>query len=238
MPALGTLGGATTNTYNPNRSCIPYAGPIAAAVNDTDKESIITDYRTNHGEGRILVVALGCSASSEAQTRASVVTYNGVSLVRATFVTASNSQFARSELWFLLNPPVGSYSLAVGMEESNINRVTINMLACSFYNVKPSPPYDVSSAVNTLTGNSDINYPITWGSSNSLLISGITYSTFSGGFSANTLLGTTAGGCSTGLSSRLTNIDGATNNVGWSFNPIGPSESVASTAMIFTNKCY
>lgn len=81
------------------------------ATTATNGVSSKTQAHTCSGSDRILWVAAGCSTST-----ISTVTYNGVSMTRATQV---NLQSSWSELWYLVAPPTGTNNVVVTCAGSN-----------------------------------------------------------------------------------------------------------------------
>lgn len=74
-----------------------------AGVNATS----LTWAHTTAGTNRLLVVT--CAADGGTVHTTNLITYNGVALTKADAITGGES--TRSEIWYLVNPPVGTYNI-------------------------------------------------------------------------------------------------------------------------------
>lgn len=131
--------------------------PAFDAKNTTTGSSVTTltwTHVTGSGNNRILVVAVADS-SSPVRTVSSV-TYNNTALTAVTGGGVSTGGTIRSELWYMLAPPTGSFTVNVTLSGSATNVIGGSV---SFSNVDQATPLGTATT-NTGTGASS-SVPIT-----------------------------------------------------------------------------
>jgi len=168
----GTCGGSlvgttyTTNaiTANCTVSATFSAFPIALdSVSDsTTRLATITwpvtwSHTIGSGSNRILAVT---TASRQGTLPPSSVTYNGVSL---TMVRSDIADGSLASIWYLINPPIGTYTVSVTMPAGNVFQGN----GISLFNVNQASPVDANAgttgtSVTPMSVNLTTNTANTW----------------------------------------------------------------------------
>jgi|GEM_PF-3590334 len=126
------------------------SGAIAFGAATSDAKSGVSSWNVSHtvsaGSNRILVVGVSCGGSSPAYGTS--VTYAGQAL---TLLGGFNhpSVFIRTELWYLLNPAVGTADVTVTLNTS----ASLVIGAISLTGVDQTNPFDSAPAFLYGTGN-------------------------------------------------------------------------------------
>lgn len=114
---------------------------------------------TSSGINRLLVVGVGCrSYASVSSVTISGSGFSTMNLTRAVERSAGSGNFARSEIWYLVNPPVGVLDVTVTLSTSDWP----SAVAVSFSGVNQATPIransnDYNTGVNTTTASLTIN---------------------------------------------------------------------------------
>ena len=119
------------------------------------------------GASGILVVQIATSKTTGSYASASIVTYNSVGLTKVRADQYSYISWnSNTEIWYLLNPPSGTNTLAVTLANAASNGV---VFWDNFFNVDQVSPIDA----NTGTGNnygSPLSYSITTVANNAAIL--------------------------------------------------------------------
>ena len=119
----------------------------------------LSNYNTPAGDDRLLVVTVAVGDGSNFVTG---MTYGGIPLIEETYVLTGEST---SEIWYLVNPPVGNANLVVNFD-SNFSPGSRGGVvgAMSFSNVNQSDPIGYSSPITVQAGvgnTSNFTFPVT-----------------------------------------------------------------------------
>ncbi|MFA5783729.1 MAG: agmatine deiminase family protein, partial [Phycisphaerae bacterium] len=144
-PASGTV---TTNTSNASRTSATFSHTVAA------------------GDDRLLVV----SVMFEGDDSVSSITYAGYSLTQATTRKSGSSSGCGVEIWYLVDPPVGTASVVVNFGTSV---VPSGITAVNFTGVDQSDPIGATAGAYASSGTS-VTTSITTENTNSLIFGAAT----------------------------------------------------------------
>ncbi|MBE2179563.1 MAG: DUF11 domain-containing protein, partial [Chthoniobacterales bacterium] len=143
-------GDTTTNStalLEPGTAAVT-AQSTTTAVGATNATSISATHVVGAGTNRLLMVGVSFEDDNTSGMTISSVTYGTNTLTRA--IQRSSSQEAKGEIWYMLNPPVGSATVTVtasGVASSD----SMAFGATSFVGVNQSTPFG-TFAGNTGTG--------------------------------------------------------------------------------------
>ncbi|MCA9248634.1 MAG: PEP-CTERM sorting domain-containing protein, partial [Planctomycetales bacterium] len=124
---------------------------------------------------RMLVVGYQHERSSAPASQVAALTYGGIPLTPAVQISNGSNQ-ERAEIWYLLNPPVGTASLSATLSSSTESTRGFRLTAIDVFNAVQSAPEATASTVDI---NPNISTPITTLSDNALLL-GFTHNNGSG----------------------------------------------------------
>lgn len=126
---------------------IRFDNAAEVAPGNTDATSLTMSYTTGSDDDRLLVVDTDCAASS--------MTYDGFALTKLGSATAPSSigTGTYAELWYLLSPPSGEYSITANYLSSCDNGNTGHynegeLGASSYYNVNQANPFGTFAAAS------------------------------------------------------------------------------------------
>jgi len=160
--ANNTFAATATSTDGVNWTSTNAVTPILEARTQSAAVSSTTVSWTHvigNNSNRILIVGVEIQGT----TAVSTVTFNSVSMTRIGFASTTS---ARVELWYLLAPSIGSFSVTVTTASS----VAFAAGSISYYNTLQSAP----TAVNTATGNSGTATVAISGATTNQLVLGMT----------------------------------------------------------------
>ena len=126
-------------------------------------------HRVENHENRILIVVSSVEEDNSGDHVISSITYNGDPLTKADSAEIGSSIIASSEIWYLLNPDVGTHDIIINYNGGPIRYCAAG--AISFYNVAQQAP-EVTNT-NTSTSTSSINTDITALSDGSIIIDNV-----------------------------------------------------------------
>ncbi len=113
------------------------------------------------GNNRLLVVGF----SQETASDVTGVTFNGVALTKAKDIKTGDG-FLNVELWYLLNPPVGTYNVVVSCSGDTMGSSAGGSM--SFFGVKQQAPE--ATASNSQNSGTSISQNITTLTNNAILV--------------------------------------------------------------------
>lgn len=163
-----TTGLTATATTDPLNSTLAAQSPsfVNATSNPSNTNQNFSFSHVVSGANRLLLVHLYAGSGLPP---ASSITYNGVALTRVG--SASTGAFGDTELWALVAPPVGSYTVDVALSGVPASGYGVGAIAATFEAVHQTTPYAI---LHQSVGSVDrINQYIT-GSSNNELVAGFT----------------------------------------------------------------
>ena len=145
----------------------------AVAVENVSKSGIVnsasvTWSHTVSGSNRLLVVGIGLRN----YTTITSVTYGGIALTKAAAVGSGTNNYARSELWYLVNPTVGTANIVV----TNSATEWMATGAITFTGVNQSTPFRASSNdTNFSTSTTTTSLTVTPSAVGDLVVENVAY---------------------------------------------------------------
>ena len=121
------------------------------ASNKTD-QTAVSSVTLSHVTGTlvngILVVKVGLRDATASDMTVTGVTYNGVALTKLRSDLWNSSTYAREEIWYLINPPAGTYNVVVSATGTCD---FINVVAETWQGVDQTNPWNAQAGSGTLT---------------------------------------------------------------------------------------
>ncbi len=142
----------------------------AVTTSDSTGNTVSLSHTISAGDNRCLIVCFGADYYSSADPPFNVysATFNGVALTKAVenvFELDANNGVV-SQIWYLLNPPVGTYNVAMTIGSSTS---TFKVTALSYTGVVAGP--EATAIVNTTIPNqTSISTTITTLTNNALVV--------------------------------------------------------------------
>ncbi len=144
---------------------IPVAYDRGSTSTVAPGSSVRWNHTTSNQTDRLLLVSV--SVIDSTIDRVSSVTYSGQNLTQVPGGTRACSAGCRSEVWYLINPPVGTFSVSVYMSGTSSPGIVVN--GATFYNVDQVNPfgnvmtnsgYGTSSSVNVTAGTGGVVFDV------------------------------------------------------------------------------
>lgn len=125
---------------------------------------VVTFNHTCSGRDRLLVLSYECEGLTPI-CLINAASYNGVALTK--YVVVDNTISVRSEIWYLINPPAGTFVVSVTLLGST-GGTSATLVTTSFIGVSQSAPADSSATNFAVSANPSLS--ITTGVANALVI--------------------------------------------------------------------
>lgn len=206
-----------------------YSGAVTTFISPTASafSSVTFDITVSSVPNRILVI----TTFGEDQTASPTIlpitsmTFNGIALTKIAAINCDGATIINSdrlEMWYMLNPPIGTYTLSVTYAGAQTFRTGVASVV--LYNAKQQAPEAVATTVNPYSNSvTTISTNITTITPNAVIIDALQHPTSSAVVTANSpqqqLYSYTVTTSSHGSgSSALEKLVPGTYNVGWTAN--------------------